>query len=486
MTLKLNIVDEVNAMLDGLPDDDLVEVVEYFKIPEKGAYMTPAVQMGLSDGKVAMFTHEGFFHLNQLDELMSVLADLGYSEDDIEIEDMREDLKHPIDNLPEITEDYFSEYDINLWEHQTQFFNKFIHVDKGIFDASTSSGKTIIAAGTAKYYEEYYPSLTVTLNEKLVNDMAKMMDKLNMDYVVINSKVPPKKRKEAIESHRHIITTRKLAINLSEEFEGFNGTYIIDELQVLGDQFYEFSTAIMGDSPIRLGLTGTLPSKSQDALKRQRLLNMVGGGVVQEVLPSYLMDKGYAAHLDVRIVKVNDTNGIRKQQEAGAAWEWPMEEAHYNKDPDRIEAIARFIRLNCPRSTLIICRPEFGFQLAAELDCDYVDGTVSSDVREEFYSRFDESDEYTLVASIGTSGVGLSIDLIHYGVMVDIGASETVFGQSIGRFMRKDNEGDKKDAAVVWDIYSNLKYGARHKRDRVKYFKRRGFTVHDKYDTITT
>lgn len=486
MTLKINVIDEVNAHLEGLPDDDLLNVVEYFEITEKGSFMTPAVQMGLSSGKVPMFTHEGFFHLNQLDELMSVLAELGYYEDEFEIEDMREPLKHPVENIPEIEPDHFSEYGIDLWEHQVQFFNKFVHADKGIFDASTSSGKTIIAAGTAKYYEDYYPSLTVTLNEKLVNDMAKMMDKLGMDYVVINSKVPPKKRKEAIESHRHIITTRKLAINLSEEFESFVGVYIIDELQVLGDQFYEFSTKVMGECPIRLGLTGTLPSKNQDPLKRQRLLNMVGGDVVQEVLPSYLMDKGYAAHLDVRVVKVNDTNGMMKMQEVGSAWDWPMEEAHYNKDPERIEAIARFISLNCPRSTLIICRPEFGAKLAAELDCDYVDGTVSSEVREEFYSRFEESDEYILVASIGTSGVGLSIDLIHYGVMVDIGSSETVAGQSIGRFMRKDNEGDKKDMAVVWDIYSNLKYGARHKRERVKYFKKRGFTVHDKYETITT
>lgn len=486
MTLKLYIIDEVNAKLEGLPDDDLLELVDGMKLPIKGSYNTPSVQLGISDGKEPMFTVDGFFYLNEIETVVNTLGDLGYREDEIDITDMRDDLLHPVEDekLPVVTPEYFSKYGVNLWEHQDEFFNRFLRTDKGIFDASTSAGKTIIMVGTAKLYEDYYPSLCVTLNEKLVKDAANMMEKFGMDYAVITPKVSVKKRAELVKKHRHIITTRKLAINLSELYDGFVGTFITDEVHILGDAYFEFGTNVMADCPIRLGLTGSLPDKRQDPLKLQKIFDMIGGGVVQEVLPSYLMEKGYAATLDVRVVKIKDENGLRKQEEAGKAWDWPMEENHYNNDADRIIAIADFIKDNCPRNTLVICRPELGIKLAAELDCDFVDGNTDTRVREEFYKRFDELDDYRLVASIGTSGVGLSIDLIHYGVVIDIGENPSVAGQSVGRFMRKDNDGDKKDSAIVWDIYSNMKFGSKQKRGRMKYFKERGFTVHDKYDTI--
>lgn len=486
MKLKLYIIDEVNAKLEGLPDDDLLELVDAMKLPIKGAYATPAVQLGLSDGKEPMLTVDGMFYVNQLDKVFSILEEMGYIEDDFEIEDFREPLKHPVDEdkLPNVGADFFSEHGVELWDHQIEFFNKFLRADKGIYDASTSSGKTLCLAGIAKIFEDYYPSFSVTINEKLVKDAAKMMDVLGMDYVVIDSKVPPKKRPELLKKHRHIITTRKLAINMAEYLEEFQGTFIVDEAHILGDSFFQFGSKVMAECPIRLGLTGSLPEKSQDPLKRQQILNMIGGDIVAEVLPSYLMDKGYAATLDVRVVKIDDHIGLRKQQEVGAMWDWPMEESHYNRCPERVEAIGDFIMSNCPRNTLVICRPELGEKLATYMDCDYVDGETPVSVREEFYSIFDERDDYRLVASFGTSGTGLSIDLIHYGVLIDVGSNPSRAGQSIGRFLRKDNEGDKKDSAIVWDIYSNTKFGSKQKRERMKYFKKRGFSVQDKYEVI--
>ncbi len=486
MKLKLYIIDEVNAKLEGLGVDDAIDIVEAMKLPIKGAYSTPAVQLGISDGKEPLFTEDGFFYLNQLDEVIGLLEELGYKEDDIQIEDIREAIQHPVEEseLPEIHRDMFSEYGVELWDHQIEFFEKFIRVDKGIYDASTSSGKTLCLAGTAKLYEPYYPSLSITINEKLVNDAAKMMDKLGMDYVVIDSKVPPKKRGELIKKHRHVITTRKLAINMAKHLEGFFGVLIVDETHILGDSFFDFGTKTLAECPIRLGLTGSLPEKSQDPLKRMKIMNMIGGGIFAEVLPSYLMEKGYAATLDVRVVKLQDNIGLHKQTEAGKLWDWEMEEAHYNRCPERIEAIGDFIINNCPRNTLIICRPEMGKALAEYIGCDFVDGDTPVEERESYYAMFDERDDYTLAASFGTSGTGLSIDLIHYGVLIDVGSNPARAGQSIGRFLRKDNEGDLKDSAVVWDIYSNTKYGEKQKRERMKYFKKRGFSVRDKYETI--
>lgn len=485
MALKLYIIDEVSAKLEGLPKNHHEYLMENMALMEAGAFMTAAYKSGNWSGKVPLFDENGFFAMYQLDELFGHLTALKYDVDEIEVEDMREPLNHPIVNEPIITKDYLADYGFEFWDHQDESLNAIIQNDKGIIDAATSSGKTLIMAATSYYYDEYYPSIAITLTTKLVKDAAKLYERLGLDYVILDSKKTPKQRSELIKKHRHFITTRKIAINHAEDFEGFKGVISIDEVHQLGDKFHELVTTTFGDCPIRVGFSGSLPEKRRDPLKRQRIFNMIGGGVLKEVLPGYLMEKGHAATLDVRLVEVRDSIGRKKQSEVGdKIWTWDMEEAHYNGCQERIEVIADFIKENCTRNTLIISRPEVVTHIAGILKCDLITGETKEEDREEMFEKFDTMDDYILAASYGTTGTGLSIDLIHYGVLIDIGSNPSVAGQSIGRFLRKDQEGDKKDSAIVYDIYTNMKYGLKQKRERVKYYKERGFSFREDYAVL--
>lgn len=485
MTLKLYIIDEVTAKLEGLPSNHHEYLMEKMALMEAGAFMTAAYRSGNWSGKVPLFDERGFFSMYQLDELFSHLITLKYDIDSIEVEDMREPLKHPVEEPPTVEKDYLKDFGLEFWDHQEESVNAIIQNDKGIIDAATSSGKTLIMAATAYYYDEYYPSISITITVKLAKDAAKLYDRLGLDYVILDASKTLKQRSELIKQHRHIITTRKIAINHAEDFEGFNGVISIDEVHKLGDKFYEVATTAFGDCPIRVGFSGSLPDKRKDPLKRQRIFNMIGGGVLKEVLPGYLMEQGHAATLDIRLVKINDTIGRGKQSEIGERlWDWDMEESHYNTSQPRIEVIADFIKKNCIRNTLIISRPEVVKHVAEILKCDFITGETKEEDREVMFEKFDVMDDYILAASHGTTGTGLSIDLIHYGVVIDIGSNPALAGQSIGRFLRKDQEGDKKDSAIVYDIYTNLKYGLKQKRERVKYYKERGFSFREDYAVL--
>lgn len=482
---RITVVDEVNAVLSNIPHDDLMVIVEKMKIMDPSAFTTAAYRSRNWDGKIPMVTELGEFSLFQLDDVVTILASLDYNPDLITLEDLRNPIKHP-SNLAETVEyDMFTELLGNdLWDHQYDGVKKLVQAEKGIYDAATSAGKTTVIGAIAKIYDPYYKSLTTTINESLAESAYKVLKNLGLDVYLMTAKTPVKKRQDIINTHRHIITTRKLAINCKTYFDGFDGVSIIDELHIFGDEFEKFCNDTISESPIRVGLTGTLPDAKKNKLKRQRILNVIGGDVVMEVLPGYLMDRGYAAKLDIRMVKIDDTVGREKMKTAGEKeWCWEMENAHYGNE-ERAEAIANFIMKNCPRNLLVIAAPEVGIKIANFLGCDFIDKDTKKAIRDNCHQMFDKRDDYKLVATPGTSGVGLSIDLIHYGVVVDIGENPAKAGQAVGRFMRKDTAGELKDSCVVFDIYSNTKYGMRQAAGRRKYYKERGFTFIPDYDII--
>lgn len=786
--VEITIIDEVSGKFEA-PLEIFCEVVEAMKLPEKGAFMTAAFQSGNWDGKVSLMDEEGFFDVFMIDIIEKVLQRNGIRDEDIKFTDMRLPVKHSREDLPEtIDKDFFADHGVELWDHQVRFFNKFMDAECGIWDASTSSGKTLAMGGLAKLYDKFYPSLHLTVNQKLANDAAKVFKTLGLDYVVITAKTPVKKRQELINTHRHIITTRKLAMNMKDCFDEFQGVLSLDECyhpshelltrsgwksiadiqigdeviaydaetgqlrfekafhkiekhfsgellnlksgekydllvtpnhdqpvrskkdspmkkikmkdfkkgmiipysgvydgddshlspldrlriayeadghllyesvdgvtftyrftfrrerkieqmrillaennieyrlltnkrgdtsfvfksnlklektlkwfdpfvsynrnmeflheislwdgsivyqnsnkaatwevkdqseanfvctvahlcghkatvkkypsrnktnsysvywskkseakqtgnlpvevpydgmvycvsvesgnlltrrngkigisgncHIYGSEFHEFAKEKLGDCPIRLGLSGSLPDK--DKLKLQRIKNVINGGVIDEVLPGYLMEKGYASTIDVRMIEIDDLIGKRKMFEAGDEWCWEMELAHYGTE-ERIRVIGDFIEKNCPRNTLIITWNSTALELAKYLECDVIVDSTPQSEREEYFAKFDEVDDYRLVVTPGTGGFGVSIDLLYYGVLLDIGENPSVAGQGIGRFMRKDHVNGLKDHSVVWDIFSNLKSGKKQATGRRAYYKKRGIPFQPKYGKL--
>jgi len=109
-----------------------------------------------------------------------------------------------------------------------------------------------------------------------------------------------------------------------------------------------------------------------------------------------------------------------------------------------------------------------------------VDETPTSE-RKEMFTKFDDSD-YTLVASFGTSGTGLSINRIFRVILIDVGKNETYIKQSIGRGLRLD--GDRNEVEII-DISSNTKYAKKHRKSRIKVYERDEYNYFNSETTIT-
>jgi len=78
---------------------------------------------------------------------------------------------------------------------------------------------------------------------------------------------------------------------------------------------------------------------------------------------------------------------------------------------------------------------------------------VDTDIRTEYFKKYDEPKQYTLSATYGTVGTGVSVNNIQYVITVDLGKNKQRIIQGIGRGLRKDGEDNHLQ---VFDFYSEL------------------------------
>lgn len=476
--VEIEIFDEVNFQIRGLSKRELDAVQKQLKFPVKGAFMQYAFQLGEWDGKESLLDDEGYGFIYHLDVVGSTLEDLGFEEDEVKIIDSRE----TVIDLPTdpIDENYLlEELGYPLRDYQVDLLNMVITQQKGIIDAATNAGKASIAVGIAKYYQDYIQTLTIVPNEKLLNQICKDFEKAGFDYVKLNSKVPVKKRPEMIRNHRNIVITSKLLVNVLDYEDETGDTAIIgkpfafinDETHTFGDTMYYAMRAQLFASPIRIGLTGTVP---KDKLKREKLVACLGGDELDKVSAKFLMDNGYAAKTNITMYQTfhPEVQELSTHEEVRAGrWEWDKDESYYSNH-ERLEAIAEFIKtFDDGTNTLILCHAATGNKLKEMLGLEFIDKDTPIHERDRMFEAFDEEDNVTVLASYGTSSTGISQNNIFRGFLIDIGKDETTIKQSIGRFMRLDGVINKVE---LFDIYADSYYAKKHAKERIKIYKREG------------
>lgn len=477
---KITLLDEVNCQITGLKPRTFNRLTEKMKIPVKGAYMQYSFQLGEWDGKESLIDEDGITFVYYLDEIAEHLDNMGVDASTFEIIDERE-CKFPELPVEPVKDDYLiEETGYILHEHQLSCLNNIILGQKGILDAATNAGKSVVAIGVAKYYQDYLPTITIVPNEKLLNQIGKDFEKAGFDYVKLNSKIASNaKRVQLIREHRHVVVTSKLLTNILtyEDESGdtaITGTpyvFINDETHIFGDTMYFAMRGQMYNAPIRIGLTGTVP---KDKLKRAKLLGCLGGGTLDIVTAKYLMDNGFASQTDIKlwvtshheIEELCTADDVKKGR-----WDWDKDFKYYANE-QRVEAIADFIKsFDDDINTLILCHPELGNKLAERLDLPFIDKDTKIEQRDELFSKFNKEDGVIVAASFGTSATGISENRIFRGFIIDVGKDETTIKQGIGRYMRLDGEINQVE---LHDISTNTYYGKKHRKDRCKIYKREG------------
>ena len=470
-TATIIIKDEVNIKIEGLELDARRALVNAFKYDVPGARYLPAVRLGRWDGKVSYFQLGGSTYTNLLPDIVPILDKYNY---DIDLDDRRDysttyefelvtestfshlvwSKGHPMEGQPIVLRDY-----------QVEIINNFLKNPQCIQEVATGAGKTIMTAALSQRCEQHGRTIVIVPNKSLVTQTEKDYRGLGLDVGVYFGD-----RKEFGKTHT-ICTWQSLNILLKNtknqtvdvtitEFLEDVVCVIVDEVHMAkADALKTLLTSVMSRTPIRWGLTGTVPKEEYEF----QALKVSLGPVINKLAASELQDKGVLAQCHVNIVQLIDHAEFTNYQ---------SELKFLLEDSDRLKTISDLIaQVNLTGNTLVLVdRVAAGHALVTLLGerAVFVSGATKGTKRDEEYGEVATSDDKIIVATYGVAAVGINIPRIFNLVLLEPGKSFVRVIQSIGRGIRKAED---KDFVQIWDVTSSCKFAKRHLTKRKQFYK---------------
>jgi superfamily II DNA or RNA helicase len=234
---------------------------------------------------------------------------------------------------------------------------------------------------------------------------------------------------------------------------------IVDEVHMAkADALKTLLTGVMGEIPIRWGLTGTIPKEDYEKIA----LKCSIGEVVGKLSASELQEQGVLAQCHVNIVQMIDHVEYNNYQ---------SELKYLLETGSRLDYMAQLIeRIRQDGNTLILVdRIAAGQALTERIkDAVFISGATKATERQDEYDDVATSSGKVIVATYGVAAVGINIPRIFNLVLVEPGKSFVRVIQSIGRGIRKAED---KDFVQIWDMTSSCKFAKRHLTKRKQFYK---------------
>ena len=467
---KLIIKDEVNIKFEGLDLETRRKLANKLKYELPYARHMPAFKLGRWDGTQAFFGIGGTGYLAHLDVILPIVESSGY---EIEVDDQRQ---HASFDFKPITENYWADQGktwpkghpqegqpIVLRDYQLDAVNAFMEHPQALQEVATGAGKTITTATLSQLCEPYGRTMVIVPNKSLVVQTEEDYVNLGLDVGVYFGD-----RKELGRTHT-ICTWQSLnvldkksfdedTLSLAEFTENVNAIIIDEVHQAKAEVLKKLLTVNFRNTPIRWGLTGTVPKED---FEFQGILASIGP-VINRISAHDLQEKGVLAQLNINVLQTTDVKVFRSYAE---------EYTYLVTDPDRLKWMAETIKtLSLSGNTLVLInRIDTGNKLLELLpDAVFVSGGMKLDDRKEEYDEIKTSDGKVIVATYGVAAVGINIPRIFNLVLIEPGKSFVRVIQSIGRGIRKAAD---KDHVEIWDLTSACKYAKRHLTERKKFYK---------------
>ena len=473
MGVKLVIKDEVNIKLEGLPLDARKKLANAFKYENPYARYHPAVKLGRWDGMVSLFGLGGNGFLSQLERIMEILGKMGIQIDDVE------DLRLPADlKFTPVTETYWADQGkvwppghpaagtpIMLRDYQVTAINLFLANPQSLQEIATGAGKTITTATLSQLCESIGRSIIIVPNKSLVEQTEEDFIAVGLDVGVYYGD-----RKDLYKTHT-ICTWQSLNIldkksknheqdilTLAEFLDGVR-TVIVDEVHMAkAEVLKNLLTQNLSNSPIRWGLTGTVPKEKFESEQIFASIGPVVGGIKAHELQAI----GVLSDCHVNVVQLIDLPVFKAYSD---------ELKYLVTDEARMIYVSKLIKkISETGNTLVLVnRIDSGKFIVNEIeDAVFVSGEVKTKDRKVEYDEIRTSTNKIIVATYGVAAVGINIPRIFNMVLLESGKSFTRVIQSIGRGIRKAED---KDFVQIWDITSTCKYAKKHLTERKKFYK---------------
>lgn len=483
-TVKIKILDEVNCAIIGLQQDHIDWFYEHFARKAPNYFFNPRYKLGAWDGKIRYFHKTGKTYVYLLPQILPKLESFGYK---LDVIDQRTfdgvDLGHVDPNRFAHLINASTGEPYKLRYYQEEAVNAAIDSGGGIVIAGTGAGKTIMCAVLADAYHQ------VGLETLVIVPSATLVKQTRKSFIGWELSTGEYSGDAKEINHPIVISTWQALQNNPKLIQQFD-VVIVDECHgIKGQVLTELLNQYGKNIPYRYGFTGTLPKAETDAMA----VHVAVGPVVYEIPAKQLMDEGYLAKMHVDIYQLEENfqeeyaehlELLKKQgsPEKPPTYvqfketyfpEWRQEISYLRRYEPRLDWITALIEVKRDMKKgnvfVLVDNIQLGQKLESLIDnSKFVYGKDDTKVREEIYDLFATHDDLVVIANVQIAAVGLDIPRIFHLVFVDIGKSFIRVIQSIGRGLRLAND---KDFLHVTDIGSDLKYGKRHVRERIKYYR---------------
>ena len=454
------------------------ELSEYFSFMVPGAKFMPAFKRKQWDGKIRLFNNLTCeLNVGLYTKLCKFASDRHY----------HLQLKHSPYGLPNDRNKVDHQNLVSsqaLWkmpfaprDYQYDAITHGIERKRCLLLSPTGSGKSFIIYNLMRWYLENNDKavLVVVPTTSLVEQMYKDFSDYGMDVEEEVHKIYSGKDKKT--SKRVIVTTWQSVYRLGADwFEAFGC--------VFGDECHLFKAKSLStmmnkcyEAEYRFGTTGTLDGTQVNKLVLEGLF----GPTKRVTFTRDLQDKGTLAKLKIDMLMLDYPKEVRRINK-GRTYQ---EEVDFLVGHEPRNKLIRNISLTQQGNTLVLYQyvekhGEVLYKMIKEKHDQvfYVHGGTDVTDREAIRGIVEGSNGAIIVASLGTFSTGINIRNLHNIVFASPSKSQVKVLQSIGRGLRKaDNGQDTK----LYDLSDDLTYSdeknftLKHAEERVKMYNREKF-----------
>ena len=454
------------------------ELSDYFCFMVPGAKFMPAVKRRQWDGKIRLFNAMSCqMNAGLYAKLCKFAADRHYhiklARSDYGLPNEKNTISHQAMvkqlasfNPPFEPRDY--QYDAIVHSVERK---------RAVLLSPTGSGKSFIIYNLMRYYLEEYEQnvLVVVPTTSLVEQMTKDFHDYGFDSDTQVHKIYSGKDK--VTKKRVIVTTWQSVYKLSKEwFEQF-GCVFGDECHLFKAKSLSTMMNKCTEAEYRFGTTGTLDGTQVNKLVLEGLF----GPTNRVTFTRDLQDKGTLAKLKIDMLMLDYPKEVRRINKDRTY----QEEVDFLVGFEPRNKLIRNIALTQQGNTLVLYQyvekhGEVLYKMIKEKHDNvfYVHGGTDVGDREAIRGIVEKSEGAIIVASLGTFSTGINIRNLHNIVFASPSKSQVKVLQSIGRGLRKADNGQ---STKLYDISDDLSWESKknftlkHAGERVKIYNREKF-----------
>ena len=366
-------------------------------------------------------------------------------------------------------------------DYQYDAIEKALKRTRAILLSPTGSGKSFIIYLIMRYW-----LMHLSNNNKIlvIVPTTSLVEQMHQDFIDYGYKPEDMHR---IYSGKDKTTNKRIIISTWQSIYKLQKKWFSQFGMVIGDECHGFKSkslsSIMNKSTeakYRFGLTGTL-----DGTQTHRLvLEGLFGPVYKVTTTKKLQDNNTLAPLDIKVLLLNYSEEVRKN----------FGKKTYQEEIDFIighEARNRLISnlaIDAEGNTLILFnrveahgKPLFELinsKVNENRKVFFVSGEVATGDREAIRKIVEGQKNAIIVASLGTFSTGINIRNLHNIVFASPSKSQIKVLQSIGRGLRKSDDGR---ITTLYDVADDLhwksqqNYTLLHSAERVKIYEKEQF-----------